>query len=149
MSEELPDPIMETPQEKSNEAPIMTEPAFDQAEVKKKNKKEFWYGVGLFFVMNIVMGLCFWGVQFAAFAAVDSIGGMNPTLTNLVSGLSAILGFLPFIINVGVIIYLVVKNRPQVALGMLAGFGVALVIVICLGVILMGACFVALGAYSG
>jgi hypothetical protein len=153
MSDETPDdvgqpygPFTEPPDDNT---PIMTPPVANQDEVKKKNRKEFWYGVGLFFVLNIIMGLCGWGVQFAAIAAVSSIGGNDPTLTNIVTVLSGLISFAPFVINVVLMIYFVVKNRPQVALGMLAGFAVLLLIAICLGVIFMAGCFVILSSYSG
>jgi hypothetical protein len=45
-------------------------------------------------------------------------------------------------------IYFVVKKRPQIALGMLAGFGFVLGVAICVGVFLMATCFAMLGSYN-
>lgn len=143
MSDDLPEPTMEKP----DETPVMTEPVLDQGD-KKKNKKDFWRGVGLWIALNIVMGLCLWGFQFVVIGATSSMSGANSTLTNLVTLLSAIMGFAPFVINIGLLIYFVVKKRPQIALGMLAGFGLALGIVILLGVLFMAACFVLFGSYK-
>lgn len=52
MSEELPEPTLEKP----DETPIMlTPPVANQDEVKKKNRKEFWYGVGVWALINFLV----------------------------------------------------------------------------------------------
>ncbi|HLA08420.1 MAG TPA: hypothetical protein VJ022_13310 [Anaerolineales bacterium] len=114
-------------------------------ETKAEKKKDFWIGVGLFFGLNIVLALCSWGATALffswAYPAVYPIGGPPAPAANLVSTLSFIVSLLPWALNIGLIIYFAF-TRSQIALGMLAGFGFALAIVICFGVILTIACFV-------
>jgi hypothetical protein len=62
--------------------------------------------------------------------------------------LTLVLGLVPFVINVGLMIYFAF-TRSQIALGMLAAFGAALAVVIVLGVIFTIACFVMLGSSNG
>jgi hypothetical protein len=143
MSDEIPKPTVK----KIDETPVMAEPDLDPGD-KKKNKKDFWRGVGLWIALNIVMGLCLWGVQLVVIGAISSMSGANSTLTNLTTLLSVIMGFTPFVVNIGLMIYFVVKKRQQIALGMLAGFGLALSIAILLGVLFMAACFVLFGSYK-
>lgn len=144
MSDELPEPTIEKP----DETPIMSNPVPNQGEVKKKNKKDFWLGVGIFFVLNIVMAILRWGLLFAFsgvfFSALDS----SSAFANIYSIGAIILGFSPYVINIGLMIYFSVTNRGQIALGMLAGFGIALAIAICLGVLFMAVCFGLLATYN-
>ncbi|MCC7119111.1 MAG: hypothetical protein IT310_11340 [Anaerolineales bacterium] len=106
-------------------------------ETDAEKKKDFWLGVGLFFVGNIVLTLCQWGLIFA----LAAVFGSDPGYSTLMTFLYYALNLLPWAVNIGAIIYFAF-TRSQVALGMLAGFGIALAIVICLGVIFVAACFV-------
>ena len=108
-------------------------------------KKDFWRGVGLFFGLNIVMGLCSWGASTALYKMTYTPNGTNTQLVDVYSAVSFILGVLPLLINIGLIIYFAF-TRSQIALGMLAGFGIAFLIVLILGVILTVWCFVSLGS---
>lgn len=108
-----------------------------------EKKKDFWLGFGLWWVLNILLTLCQWGVSIALF----SIPSTDETLATVVSIGTMILYILPWLINIGLIIYLAF-TRSQMALGMLAGFGSALALVICLGVIATVACFALLGSYN-
>lgn len=107
------------------------EPAPDPEAQKKR--KDFWLGVGLFFGWNIVLlglGILLLGVLYNLDIPYD-----------VVNTISTVASSLPYVLNVGLIIFLAFK-RPQMALGMLAGFGIAIAIVVCLGLIFMAACFV-------
>jgi hypothetical protein len=106
-------------------------------------KKDFWRGVGLFFGLNIVMALCSWGASTALYNMTYTPNGTNTQLVNVSSAVGLILGVIPLLINIGLIIYFAF-TRSQIALGMLAGFGVALLITIILGVIFTVVCLVAL-----
>ena len=109
-----------------------------------KKRRDFWLGVGLFFLLNIVL----YGINFAVSLVLSSISLPYETTSTFNTILfNAILGFLPFIINIGALIFLAFK-RPQMALGMLAGFGISLAIVVCLFLITLVVCFVALGSYQ-
>lgn len=109
-----------------------------------EKKKDFWLGVGLWFGLNIILSLCVWGANAMLLTGISSSGDSSSTAYDLYSILSAILGCLPLLINIGLIIYFAF-TRSQIALGMLAGFGIALLITICLGVIFTVWCFYALG----
>lgn len=116
-------------------------------EAAAEKKKDFWLGVGLFFGLNIVLALCSWGLTAAMFSVMYAPDGTNTMLADIYPTISCVLGALPLIVNIGLIIYFA-ATRSQIALGMLAGFGIAFVIVICLGVIFMTVCFVGLASYS-
>jgi hypothetical protein len=108
-------------------------------------KKDFWRGVGLFFCLNIVMALCSWGASTALYNMTYTPNGTNTPLVDVYSAASFILSVMPLLINIGVIIYFAFTRR-QIALGMLAGFAIAFLIVLILGVILAVWCFVSLGS---
>lgn len=87
-------------------------------EVKRQN--DFWLGFGLSFGMNLIL----WLTRSAPYNVIifferitrgGSIMLSNPILYNT---LSFIFDSLPFLINIGVIIYLLLK-RPRIAFGML------------------------------
>jgi hypothetical protein len=114
-------------------------------ETQAEKKKDFWRGVGLFFGLNILLALCSWGANALffswAYPAAYPVGGPPTKIADLVRVVNLILSLLPWMLNIGLIVYFAF-TRGQIALGMLAGFGIALAIVICLGVILTIACFV-------
>src|SRR5574341_1600681 len=130
-------PSKQTPEKKSRlTQKVYTDPA--------EKKKDFWRGVGLWFGLNILLALCSWGVNAALVPVVYPPDGSSTPLANAYPVISLILGALPLLINIGLIIYFAL-TRSQIALGMLAGFGSALLITICLGVVFAVWCFVALG----
>ena len=113
-------------------------PPMDPALAKKR--RDFGIGVGLFFGLNLVLWVC--GIVSTSILYLPDIP------YQISDALGIIMALLPWILNIGLIIYLAFK-RPQVALGMLAGFGIALAIVVCLFLIVAAVCFVALGSGSG
>lgn len=113
-------------------------------ETDAEKKKDFRRGIALFFGLNILMGLCSWGVAVLFYSSLFTTDFTNNPVSNLYSTLSCILGALPLFINVGLILFFAF-TRSQIALGMVAGFGIAFLITICLGVIFTAWCFYALG----
>lgn len=111
-----------------------------------EKKRDFWLGVGLFFVLNIALTLCQWGVGFGTFAISPEVRNSDFVSSPLFTILYWVLTLLPWVINGGLVIYFAL-TRSQIALGMVAGFGIALFIVICLGVIFTVWCFYSLGSY--
>lgn len=117
-----------------------------------EKKRDFWLGVGIFFVLNIALTLCQWGLGYGVLAV--SPDGFNsgftssPMATMMATILVWGLLLLPWVLNIGLIVFFAF-TRSQIALGMVAGFGIALAIVICLGVLFTIWCFVApsLGSY--
>lgn len=103
----------------------------------KKKRRDFWLGVGLFFGLNIAL----WGLSALFFGVLYNLD-IPYDVVNII--LTVVL---PYVLNVGLIIFLAFK-RPQMALGMLAGFGIALLIVVCLFLITAAVCFIALGSYQ-
>lgn len=112
-------------------------------ETDAEKKRDFWLGVGLFFVLNIVLVACQWGLGAGFFAVSPSIVDSNFPSSTLFTILSWALLLLPWVINIAFVIYFAL-TRSQIALGMVAGFGIALAIVICLGVIFTVWCLIAL-----
>lgn len=105
----------------------------------KKKRRDFWLGVGLFFGLNLAL----WGLGALFFGVLYNLD----IPYEVVNTISIVVSFLPYVINIGLIILLAFK-RPQMALGMLAGFGIALLIVVCLFLITLAVCFIALGSYQ-
>jgi len=133
-------PSIEKPKSKYLTRKEYTDPA--------EKKKDFWIGVGLFFGLNILLGIC----SALAYTAIFNLAYPSDSSTftpasDIYTALSCILNLLPWVINFGLIIYFAL-TRSQIALGMVAGFGAALAIVICLGAIFMAYCFYALGQGS-
>jgi len=115
-------------------------------ETKAEKKKDFWLGVGLWFGLNILMGLCSWGLNYVIFAVIPFIVTWDVSnLFAFYSQFSWVIGFLALAINIGLLIYFG-ATRSQIALGMLAGFGIAFLITICLGVIFTAWCFYVLSS---
>ena len=113
-------------------------------ETAAEKKRDFWIGVGLWFGLNIVLTLCSWGAQGLLFGLLSSTVDYNSSV-DVYTLVSLIMGAIPLLVNIGLIVYFAF-TRSQIALGMLAGFGIALLLVICLGVIFTAACFVILGS---
>lgn len=109
-------------------------------EVEKK--KDFWIGFWLWWGLNVALTLCGWGI-YAIY--VGALGTDYSSLTNsdLLTSLMCILQLVPWVINIGLILYFAF-TRSQVAYGMMAGFGSALALSICIGVVFTVWCFVAL-----
>ncbi|HMS00760.1 MAG TPA: hypothetical protein PKK96_00095 [Anaerolineales bacterium] len=112
-----------------------------------EKKRDFWIGVAIFFVLNIVLTLCQWGLGFGLLSAPSNFAGTDSASSTLASIFYLVFALAPWVINIGLIIYFAF-TRSQIALGMVAGFGIALAIVICLGVIFTVWCFATLSAGS-
>ena len=112
-----------------------------------EKKRDFWRGVGLFFGLNIVMALCSWGASAALANMTYTPNGPNDQLVTVYPVVSFVLGVIPLLINIGLIVFFAF-TRSQIALGMLAGFGIALLLSIILGVIFAVACFLTLRSGS-
>ena len=128
----------------SNRSRWFTQKTYETAAEKKK---DFWIGFVLWWGLNILLALCSWG----AFALFGYSGvyfdPSTSTYSDVYGVLSCVISLLPWVINIGLIIYFAL-TRSQIAIGMVAAFGVALLITICLGVIFMVWCFYALGSYQ-
>lgn len=111
-------------------------------ETTSEKRKDFWRGFIGWFVLNIVMALIGVGASVLIAPNMNTVDfGTAATAFNY---LSIFLSCLPLLINVGLIV-IFAFTRSQIAMGMLAAFGVALFISICLGIIATVACFVMLG----
>ncbi len=117
----------------------------DPDEVKKQNRKEFWGGVAFWFGLNIAM----W-VVLSVLTNLTSSAAYAPDtpqfLSDILQGLTTALLLLPYAVNIGLIIYFFARHRKQVALGMLGGFGIALGLVVCAGLLFVAYCFIGLSA---
>jgi hypothetical protein len=110
-----------------------------------EKKKDFRIGIALFFGLNILLALCSWGLTALLFSSTLAFDSSNTQAYNIYSVLSCVIGALPLVINIGLILYFAF-TRSQIALGMVTGFGIALLITICLGVIFTAYCFYALSS---
>ncbi|MCC6299999.1 MAG: hypothetical protein IT314_11925 [Anaerolineales bacterium] len=137
MNQDSNEPIIQ-PQHEGGGSKWLTRKEYtDPAE----KKKDFWIGVALFFVLNVVLTLCQWGLGYGVTSAAPDLNASSTLGTILMW----VFLLLPWAINIGLIIYFAF-TRSQIALGMVAGFGIALFLVICAGVIFTIWCFAALSS---
>jgi hypothetical protein len=108
-----------------------------------EKKKDFWRGFWLWWLGNIAL----WIITLGGTAALLTAEGDNITINSIVDIAILVVNVLPLLINGGLVIFFAL-TRSQIALGMLAAFGVALAIVVVLGIIVSIACFVMLGNYQ-
>lgn len=113
-----------------------------------EKRKDFWFGIVLWVGLNVlVFPICSFLVSIglsSVTAGLNSNGASN-TLFSIVG---VVVGFLPLLINIGLIVYFAFTRR-QVALGMLAAFGAALLLTLCLGTLFAVACLGIIEAYNG
>lgn len=110
----------------------------DEAE----KKKDLWRGFWLWWGLNILL----WVVSTAlAVGASNFTYSDNELVSSIASVAGLLVGLLPWLINIGFIIFFAF-TRSQMALGMLLAFGVALAIVIVLGIVFAVVCFVLIAA---
>lgn len=107
----------------------------------EEKRKDFWIGFGLFWGVNIVLGIAT-TVLPAFLFSLESSSSTNTAATAIV-GLA--LTLLPWVVNGGLLIYLAV-TRSQMAYGMLAGLGAALALTFLLFVVLLIICFTSAGS---
>lgn len=125
-----------------NKPPWLTRKEYtDPAE----KKRDFWIGVGLFFALNIALTLCQWGL--IAVSLEFTVSGSDSVSSALASIFYLVFTLAPWVVNIGLIVFFAF-TRSQIALGMVAGFGIALAIVICLGLIFTAWCFATLASSS-
>lgn len=110
-------------------------------ESEAEKRKDFWLGVGLWVVLNVVFPLC------------GFIFSMELNSTGEISGILSTVGRIVFMINpllitIALVIYFAM-TRSQMAFGMLAAFAVAYLLSLYLAVIAGVACFVILSGYRG
>jgi hypothetical protein len=113
----------------------------------EEKKKDFWIGFAVWFILNVVLCLLQLGAGALVAGLASTIeqgGGASETL---ISAFSLVTSLLPWVINIGLMIYFAL-TRSQIALGMLAAFGAALVLVIVAGVLLTTACFILAATYQ-
>jgi hypothetical protein len=118
-------------------------PSSDEEE-RKKRVRDRWLGIGLFFGLNVIV---FPLITFLLGLGLNLLSESVSELQSAVNLLLMLLYFMPYVINIGLVIYLSVK-RPQMALGMLIGFAISIGLVIIAGIVLLAACFVMIGSYS-
>ena len=96
---------------------------------EEKSKKDIRSGMGLWFMLNTCLALILAAIQ-------TDLARTRPFLS-----LAFLYWFLPFTVNIGLMLYFVLRKREQVAFGMLRAFAIALAIVACLGLVYMATCF--------
>jgi hypothetical protein len=106
--------------------------------------------------IDFLMGFVGWWVANVVFAAITQfvvplvslpLNNADPSLAPLFTVISLALSCLPLLVNVAAIVAFAF-TRYWVALGALAGFGSALVIALCIGLVVGAICFAALASYS-
>jgi ABC-type amino acid transport system permease subunit len=105
-----------------------------------EKKRDFWKGFWLWWVLNILM----WIISIALSALLANLPYGDNGAYNLIGGTTLlVINFVPLLVNVGLMIYFGL-TRTQIMRGMLTAFGVALGIVVLLGIAFTVYCFVML-----
>jgi hypothetical protein len=113
-------------------------------ETEAEKKKDFRMGIGIFFGLNILLILLGSAVAYLLYSQLSGFDPISSSTSNILGAVSCIIQLIPWILNLGLFVYFAL-TRSQVALGMVAGFGIALAISICLGVIFTAWCMISLG----
>lgn len=103
----------------------------------EEKKKDFWRGFGLWWGINVVMLVMFVASAMATSTLYSPADG---TISSLDPGFAIVLNLLPWLVNLGLLIFLA-QTRSQMALGALVAFGVAGAIAVILGIFAAVACF--------
>lgn len=110
-------------------------------------KRDFWIGFVGWFLGNVVLCLLQWFGSALLLGMVGSFDQGGDVDGALINALSVVLAALPWVLNLGIIIFFAF-TRSQIALGMLAAFGAAIALVIIVGVVTLAACFVLTQSYN-
>lgn len=110
-----------------------------------RNEKVIDFLIGFFgwFILNAI----FYGFQAFFAGGVIGLGEATNLSQDMINILTWIIGCLPFLINIGLLIFLGL-TRYWIALGGLAAFAAILLLVILLFIFLLIACFVFGNSYS-
>ena len=105
-------------------------------ETRRQKQIDFALGVAIWIGLNAVM----LGIQIGLISLSSSVNPIdNPALSSVVSIAAVVCSILPWIVNIAAIIVLAIYRR-WMAFGMLATIGALMALVICLGIVLIGAC---------
>ena len=101
---------------------------------KKRKRRDFWFGLLLSLGVNVVLGilLTVLGVVINYFKLPDWL----KTSSNIV------LFSIPWLINIGLIIYFLIKHRNHVVLGIVSLYAILLALTIVLGLVVGVVCFI-------
>jgi hypothetical protein len=105
---------------------------------------DFLIGFIGWWVLNLLLTAVQYGVLVGATSLTDTTGPLAPILANL----PTLISLLGLVLNIVLIIALAFV-RHWIALGLLAGFASALLLVLCLGIVVGVACLVILGSSQG
>ncbi len=111
-----------------------------------RNQKvgDFVIGIALWHVTLLI----FWLLNVGLGIGVSVLLASNPDLIALASTATMLLSCLPFVAQIGLVIYFGL-TRYWIALGMLATFALYFVLTLCAMIIFGAACFAILGGLSG
>jgi hypothetical protein len=120
----------------------ITKKEYTTPEEKKKDRRRgFWLWWGI----NVLM----WVITFGLSALLGvGMSSADENLTRILGIANVIIGLLPWVVNLGVLIYLAL-TRTQMAWGFVLGFASAFALVLVLGVVLAVVCFVIIAASGG
>ncbi len=104
---------------------------------KKRRKIDFWIGFGGGILGNILFGL----IIFLISPLIGRTTPENYLLALVISIGKIILNLLPWVANIIAIIMLLVFHRKWIVFGLLAVYGVGLVLAIIAGLVLTAICF--------
>ncbi len=102
-----------------------------------EKRLDFIIGLAGFFAVNLLFAGAAWGL--AALSDAWSSAG-NPSAASTLSTVVAIVGCLPFLINIGGLVFLAF-TRPWVSLGILSGYALLLLITVCAAIAFGIYCF--------
>ena len=144
MSENLPS--LETNDDAEREAPVAEAqgiPLPDPALEKKQKRRDFWLGFGGSIVGNILLSAlssCLTTMLPTLFTIGDTQGYISPSTRLTISIFLGGFG-LPVLVNIGVLIFVLVRRRHRIVLGMLASYGLFFALALIAGLVIAIVCF--------
>jgi hypothetical protein len=139
-----PDEGLENPQ---SAQPMENEglgvPPLDAALEKKKHWRDFWIGLVGSTVGNIVLAVMIFIIQIGTnLLEVALTDVIDEQVRSILTGIVLMLLYaLPFMINIGALILMLVRHRKWIAIGILVSYALAFLLSLIIGVIYLAACF--------
>jgi hypothetical protein len=131
----------ETPQPEDTLQSPTIDASVSQASIEtQKKKKDFWIGmvgcvIGNLLLTGIISTVGVVAAMLLAPVLIDSPNGDELMLAVMIA-----IYALPFVVNIGVLIFFLVKHRPGIVVGMLTAYGLGLLLTLISSVLIWAMC---------
>jgi hypothetical protein len=119
-----------------------------QADIEKKKKKsDFWIGLAGCLTGNLLLACIISTVSSVAAVLLGPVLIDSPNGDELMIAVMIAIYALPFVVNIAVLIFFVIKHRPGIVVGMLTFYGLALLLTLISSLLIWVTCRSAGGVF--